>query len=99
MSGVFLEVGHTCSGARTFLECEALAFVICLFDRRFCWQMFAFAAGVALVTNMIRCSILLAWIFQGWPYFQIVHDVGGMAIVGCAFFVIANFYVRRKKHA
>jgi len=90
------DVGASCSGARTFLECEGLAFWCWAFDRNPHWLIFAFAAMVALIANVTRCSLLLSWMDAGWPYFQEMHDYGGTVIVGAAMWSIALFKPRKK---
>lgn len=97
MSGVLLDVGHPCSGARTFVECQGMAWLACLFDRRFDWRIFAFAAAAALLANMMRCALLLWWISRSLPHFSFMHDYAGAAIVLLAFVAIALFKPGRRK--
>lgn len=96
MAGFGLDVGLTCSGARTFLECQAIALIACAVDRRWCWRIFAFAAGVALLANILRCAILVWWHVRGLPHFAAMHDYGGAIIVMMAFMSIAIFKPRKK---
>ncbi len=97
MEGLSLTVGPSCSGARTFIECMAVAFICCVIDRAFYWRIFIVAAISAIVANAIRCAVLLAWSAKGWSNYDMVHDLGGMAIVVVAFLVI--IYTPRKKRA
>ena len=99
MAGFGLDVGLTCSGARTFLACQAIALIACAVDRRWCWRIFAFAAAVALLANLLRCSVLVMWYVRGLPHFDIAHDVIGSIIVLWAFFIIGICGPRGKKNA
>lgn len=88
MNGLMLSVGPTCSGSRTFLECMVVAVICCLIDRAFSLRLFIVAALSAVTANVIRCLVLLTWQEKGWPNYDMVHDLGGMAIVVVAFLVI-----------
>jgi exosortase/archaeosortase family protein len=88
MNGLYLSVGPACSGARTFLECMFVAFVCCCLDRAFTLRLFVVAAIAAISANVIRCLLLLTWQRCAWPNYDMVHDLGGMAIVVVAFVVI-----------
>lgn len=96
MAGFGLDVGLTCSGARTFMECQAMACIACLLDRRISWRIFAFAACVALLANILRCAILVWWHVRGLPHFEAMHDYGGSVIVMMAFTAILFFNPRKK---
>lgn len=91
MSGVFLPVGHACSGARTFLSCQAIALFFCL-SERWSWRMHAYAAVVAIIANIIRVTLTLIWILKSWPYFQTAHDLIGWICVGAAFLSIMLYH-------
>jgi len=96
MEGLGLSVGMSCSGARTFVECMAIALMCCAVDRAISFKIFAVAALCAIIANFIRCFILLTWQANSWRHYQIAHDYGGMAIVALSFFVIASFHPRKK---
>jgi len=97
MKGLFLEVGSTCSGARTCIECLVVAVCCCLVDMAFSIKIFLVALLAAIVCNAFRCWMLIEWIQNGWPHYQVMHDYGGMAMVACTFFIIASFHPRKKK--
>jgi len=97
MNGLFLSVGPACSGARTFLECMFVALVCCIIDRAFTLRLFIVAAIASVTANVIRCLVLLAWQAKGWPNYDMVHDLGGMAIVVIAFLVIILTPRKRSK--
>jgi hypothetical protein len=74
-----------------------VAFICCLIDRAFYLKIFIVAAISAIIANVIRCSVLLAWSAKGWSNYDMVHDLGGIAIVVCAFLVIIS--TPRKKRS
>jgi hypothetical protein len=74
-----------------------VAFLCCLVDRAFTLRIFVIAAISAITANAVRCLMLLKWSEYGWPNYDMVHDLGGMAIVVCAFLVI--IFTPKKKRA
>lgn len=97
MNGLMLTVGSSCSGARTFLECMAVAGACCLIDRTFTLRIFVVATIAAITANAARCVMLLEWSEHKWPNYEMAHDLGGMAFVVAAFLVI--IFTPKKKIA
>lgn len=97
MAGFLLPVGAECSGAKTFLLCQALALLFCM-SERWSWRMHAYAAIVALAANIIRCLLTILWFLKGWPYFPTAHDIIGWICVGVAFSAIALYHPPKNRN-
>lgn len=97
MAGFLLPVGAECSGAKTFLLCQALAALFCM-SERWSWRMHAYAALVAIAANVIRIALTLLWILKSWPYFPEAHDIIGWICVASAAIAVALYNPTRPRY-